>query len=75
MVTTTVPMAIDSGTIVLTSPATIGTAYQLQFCDDLASPEWQTIGLPAVALSSSIAFEAALNGESTGFFRIIASQQ
>jgi Tol biopolymer transport system component len=73
--TFTMQMAIDSGTIVLTSPATIGTAYQLQFCDDLASPEWQTIGLPAVALSSSIAFEAALNGEATGFFRIIASQQ
>ena len=54
------------------APAAVGNTYQLQFCSDLSMREWENLGEPSVTLSSTVTFEASLDLEGNGFYRIVA---
>jgi hypothetical protein len=72
----TLVMEVDAEaeTITITAPASSGVTYALQARADFATAEWETIGESKVALSNSVTFEAALESEAMGFFRIVAAQ-
>jgi hypothetical protein len=58
----------------ITTPASPGITYQLEHRSNLSNGGWQPVGLPAIALSNTITFEAPLELEGAGFFRISAVQ-
>lgn len=59
-----------NGNITLTTNARIGLKYQLQYSTTLPALNWNDLGPPALATSSSIWFTDQL-GESQRFYRII----
>lgn len=52
-----------SGNILLTWPATIGTSYQVEFCDDLGT--WESLGEAMVATQTALSWrdDGTLTGE------------
>ena len=58
--------------LTITGPASPGSSYELEFCNDLTAGDWQSISGPAVAFSNSISFDASISLEGHGFFRIRA---
>lgn len=62
----------EDASLVLTTPATIGRAYQLQHRANLSAGEWQNVGSAQVAFSDEVTFEVPMTLQGNGFFRVNA---
>ena len=54
----------------ITVPASAGRTYQLQHRANITAGEWQDVGGATVAFSNEVTFEAPVNTQANGFFRV-----
>lgn len=67
-----VPAGDGEAGLTLSSPATVGRAYQLQHRASLTAGEWQNVGPSVVVFSGMVSFDAPVDLGTAGFYRIQA---
>jgi hypothetical protein len=60
----------SDGSILITWTAVPGLAYQVQYKDDLAAPDWNNLGNAITATTSQMSTSASVGEASQRFYRI-----
>jgi len=64
-------ISLNSGSVLISVPATAGRSYRLEFKDDLTSVVWSPTGQEATAQTGSLTFTNSPDGGQQRFYRVL----